>query len=50
MNVCVIGTGYVGLVSGVCFSDIGNRVTCVDLDESKINNLKKELYLYMNQG
>ncbi|BCB05763.1 UDP-glucose dehydrogenase family protein [Bacillus sp. KH172YL63] len=41
MNVCVIGTGYVGLVSGVCFSDIGNRVTCVDLDESKINNLKK---------
>lgn len=41
MNVCVIGTGYVGLVSGVCFSDIGNRVTCVDLDETKINNLKK---------
>lgn len=41
MNVCVIGTGYVGLVSGVCFSDIGNKVTCVDLDENKINNLKK---------
>ncbi|MGD6803400.1 UDP-glucose dehydrogenase family protein [Rossellomorea vietnamensis] len=41
MNVCVIGTGYVGLVSGVCFSDIGNNVTCVDLDENKINNLKK---------
>ncbi|WP_421381512.1 UDP-glucose dehydrogenase family protein [Bacillus salacetis] len=41
MNVSVIGTGYVGLVSGVCFSDIGNKVTCVDLDETKINNLKK---------
>ncbi|MGD6967751.1 UDP-glucose dehydrogenase family protein [Rossellomorea vietnamensis] len=41
MNVCVIGTGYVGLVSGVCFSEIGNNVTCVDLDENKINNLRK---------
>jgi UDPglucose 6-dehydrogenase len=41
MNVCVIGTGYVGLVSGVCFSDIGNKVICVDLDENKINNLKQ---------
>ncbi|QFT90664.1 UDP-glucose 6-dehydrogenase TuaD [Bacillus sp. THAF10] len=41
MNICVIGTGYVGLVSGVCFSDIGNKVTCVDIDENKINNLKK---------
>lgn len=41
MNVCVIGTGYVGLVSGVCFSDLGNHVTCVDLDEKKIDNLKQ---------
>jgi UDPglucose 6-dehydrogenase len=41
MNICVVGTGYVGLVSGVCFSDIGNTVTCVDLDENKIENLKK---------
>ncbi|WP_010197226.1 UDP-glucose dehydrogenase family protein [Bacillus sp. m3-13] len=41
MNICVIGTGYVGLVSGVCFSDIGNKVTCVDIDENKISNLKK---------
>lgn len=41
MNICVVGTGYVGLVSGVCFSDIGNKVTCVDIDNSKIENLKK---------
>ncbi|QGQ48160.1 UDP-glucose dehydrogenase family protein [Metabacillus sediminilitoris] len=39
MDICVVGTGYVGLVSGVCFSDLGNRVTCVDVDESKIKKL-----------
>jgi UDPglucose 6-dehydrogenase len=37
----MIGTGYVGLVSGVCFSDLGNDVVCVDKDENKINDLKK---------
>ena len=37
----MVGTGYVGLVSGVCFSDLGNDVICVDKDENKINNLKK---------
>ena len=36
----MIGTGYVGLVSGVCFSDLGNDVICVDKDNNKINNLK----------
>ena len=41
MKLCMIGTGYVGLVSGVCFSDIGNDVICVDRDLKKINNLKK---------
>ena len=40
MKICVIGTGYVGLVSGVCFSDLGNDVICVDNDLSKIENLK----------
>ena len=39
MKLCMIGTGYVGLVSGVCFSDIGNIVYCVDKDKKKINNL-----------
>ena len=41
MKLCMIGTGYVGLVSGVCFSDLGNDVICVDQDIKKINNLKK---------
>ena len=41
MKICMIGTGYVGLVSGVCFSDLGNDVICVDKDIIKINNLKK---------
>jgi len=41
MKLCMIGTGYVGLVSGACFSDLGNDVICVDKDLIKINNLKK---------
>ena len=41
MKLCMIGTGYVGLVSGVCFADLGNDVICVDRDNNKINNLKK---------
>ncbi len=41
MKLCMIGTGYVGLVSGVCFADLGNDVICVDKDVYKITNLKK---------
>ena len=41
MKLCMIGTGYVGLVSGVCFSDLGNDVICVDKDIKKIELLKK---------
>ena len=57
MKITIIGTGYVGLVSGICFAKIGHKVTCVDKDGSKIDklnngqipifepNLKKELDL-----
>ena len=40
MRICVIGAGYVGLVSGACFADFGHRVTCVDLDEAKVSALR----------
>ncbi len=40
MNIAVVGTGYVGLVSGVCFAEIGHRVICIDIDEDKIKKLR----------
>jgi len=40
-NICVIGTGYVGLVTGTCFADLGNQVTCLDVDDERISNLKQ---------
>lgn len=41
MKISIIGTGYVGLVQGACFADTGNSVICMDVDEKKINNLRK---------
>ena len=43
MNITVVGTGYVGLVTGACFSKMGNKVYCVDIDEEKINGLKNNV-------
>ena len=40
MRICMVGTGYVGLVTGTCFADLGNNVICVDNDVAKINTLK----------
>ncbi len=42
MKIAVVGTGYVGLVTGTCFSELGNHVTCVDIDEEKIRDLKNQ--------
>jgi len=41
MNICVVGVGYVGLVTGACFSEFGLRVSCVGVDESKISRLNQ---------
>ena len=50
MRIVIIGSGYVGLVSGACLADFGHRVTCVDNDASKIEALQQEKFPYSSLG
>ncbi len=49
-NVTVIGTGYVGLVAGVCFAEVGNDVLCIDIDEEKVSKLSKGIPTIYEKG
>lgn len=50
MKISVVGTGYVGLVTGTCFVEMENSITCVDIDEAKIDGLKNGMLPIFEPG
>ena len=50
MNICIVGAGHVGLVSGACFAELGNKVICVDNDKSRVAGLKKSIMPFYEPG
>ncbi len=50
MNICIVGAGHVGLVSGACFAELGNQAVCVDRDISRIADLKKSIMPFYEPG
>ena len=50
MKIAVVGTGYVGLVTGTCFAETGNTVTCIDIDEEKVKKLQNGIITIYEPG
>lgn len=48
MKLCIIGTGYVGLVSGTCFAEVGHQVICVDNNAEKVEMLRRVAFRFMS--
>lgn len=49
MKIAVVGTGYVGLVTGTCFAETGNDVTCIDINAEKVESLRMAYCLFMSR-